>query len=229
MKQYTFYFHILAALVVFGITSCESPVKLTSMKNVHNTTQVSRVVVMPLFENIDNLKPFEQTLVKFFNDKGLKSIGSLEFLKPGIKYPIDDIKRKCDSLGADAILLFAFEGVDKKESYTAPASYNADYYNSYGGYWGGGSWGTATYNTGSVGISVSGYTGGNDGTGGAWHTKITLHLSSNLYTKGSKDALWSGKIDLVNPEYLDEAAIQIGQRIYSDWKSEKILKSEKAK
>jgi hypothetical protein len=229
MKKSILYSGILVLLLSIGITSCTSPIKMTGMKNVNIQSEVSKVVVMPLFEKIENVKPFEETMVTYFKGKGLAAIGSLEFLKPGVKYPINDIKHKCDSLGADAILIFNFEGLDKKENYTAPASYNADYYNSYGGYWGGGTWGTSYYTNGNVGIAVSGYGGGNDGTGGEYHTKITLHLSSKLFVKGSKDPLWTGQIELTNPQYLDEAAIQIGSSILADWKSSKILKSNPGK
>jgi len=102
---------LLAGIVL--ISSCEAPVNLTSWKNPQNNSQISKVVVMPLFEKLEYMKPFEASMVSYFNDQGLKSIGSLSFLNPNVKVSIDVIKQKCDSLGADGILVFLYQGTDK--------------------------------------------------------------------------------------------------------------------
>jgi len=162
------------------------------------------------------MKPFEQSMVSYFNNKGLKSIGSLEFLNPNTKYPINDIKRKCDSLGADAILLFVYEGTEKSENYVPPTTYYAGGYGGYGGYWGGGYWG-------------GGYYGGTMTTGGYWSTTSVVKLTAMLYVKGSKDALWTGSISVTDPRYIDQVATAIGQYIYTDWQKENILKNTKTK
>jgi len=87
------------------LTSCGVSTTLQSWKSPEIKTGISKVVIMPMFNKIEYAKPFEQAMSSYFNGKGLKSIGSLEFLNPDIKYTIADIKRKCDSLGADAILV----------------------------------------------------------------------------------------------------------------------------
>jgi hypothetical protein len=204
---------LLAIAIMAGaflLQSCEATSTLTSWKNPDNKAQVSKVVVMPLFEKLEYLKPFEQSIVATFISKGLKSSGSLEFLNPTVQYPIDVIKHRCDSLGADAILIFIYQGADKTESYIPPTTYYAGGYGGYGGYWGGGYWG--------------GYGGTVATTGGYWTTDVVLNLTAKLYVKGSKDPVWTGEIKIPNPEYIDQVANSVAQNIYSDWKKDNLLK-----
>lgn len=208
MNRLLFAITILAG--TFLLQSCQAPSTLTSWKNPDIKGQVSKVVVMPLFEKLEYLKPFEQTMVTSFNNKGLKAAGSLEFLNPTTKYPIDVIKHRCDSLGADAILIFIYQGADKSESYVPPTTYYSGGYGGYGGYWGGGYWG-------GYGTTVT-------TTGGYWTTNVVLNLTAKLYVKGSKDPVWTGEIKIPNPEYIDQVASNIAQNIYVDWKKENLIK-----
>ena len=210
MKK-TLFCGLLLVGAVFFLTRCETPLTLTTIKNPEINAQVSKVAVMPLFEKLEYLKPFEQNVVSCFNSKGLKAIGSLEFLNPQKKYEINDIKRKCDSLGADAILLFIYEGTDKTESYIPPTTYYTGYYGGYGGYWGGGYWG-------------GGYYGATMTTGGYWETNSVVNLTAKLYVKGSKDPLWTGYIKVTNPKYIDQAGHMVGGTIFADWKKENLVK-----
>jgi len=53
MKKIVFFFGVLAAAALFLLSSCEAPITLTSWKNPENKSQVSKVVVMPLFESLN--------------------------------------------------------------------------------------------------------------------------------------------------------------------------------
>ena len=208
--------------IAFLLTSCGAAVTLTTWKNPESKAQVSKVAVMPLFEKIEFMKPFEQSMVAVFNSKGLKSVGSLTFLNPSIKYPIDEIKHRCDSLGVDAILIFTYQGMDKTESYIPPTTYYTGGYGGYGGYWGGGYWG------GYSGGYYGGYYGGGvTTTGGYWTSSTTIKLTSKLYVKGSKDALWTGEITVTDPEYVDQVAHTLAMNIYGDWQKQNLLKFAK--
>lgn len=219
MKTAKLYFGLLAVVAAFMLNSCVSPVTLTSWKNPDNKSQISNVVIMPLFDKLEYMKPFEQSVVAYFDKQGLKSIASLDFLNPNIKYPIDVIKKKCDSLGADGVLVFVYKGTDKSESYIPPTTY---YDGGFGGYWGGGYWGGGFYGGGFYG--GGGYYGGAVSTGGYWTTTSVVNLQASLYTKGTKDALWTGQITVTDPQYVDESAVNIAQDIFSDWQSYGILK-----
>jgi hypothetical protein len=212
MKKINPFLTFIALVSLFLVTSCETPVVLTSWKNPATTNQVSKVVVMPLFEKLEYMKPFEQAMVNYFTSRGLKSIGSLDFLNPTIQYPINDIKKKCDSLGADAILLFVYQGTDKSESYVPPTTYYTGYYGGYGGYWGGGYWG----GYGAV------YTDG-----GYWTSTSVVHLTAKLYMKGSQEPVWTGELSITDPTYIDKTAYHIGQYIYSDWVTQKLIRTTK--
>jgi hypothetical protein len=224
MKSNNLFSAIPIIAIAFMLTSCGAPVTLTSWKNPEINAQVSKVAVMPLFEKIEYMKPFEQSMVAYFTSRGLKSVGSLSFLNPTVKYPIDVIKRNCDSLGVDAILIFTYQGMDKTESYVPPTTYYTGGYGGYGGYWGGGYWG------GYAGGYYGGYYGGTVTTGGYWTTSTTLNLTAKLYVKGSKDALWTGEITVTDPEYVDQVAHAMASYIYGDWQKDNLIKfPEKAK
>jgi len=204
---------ILVFSAAFIVLSCGTPLTITTWKNPSLSNQVTKVAVMPMFEQLKYLKPFETSIVQVFNEKGLKAIGSLGFLNPEKKYEINDIKRKCDSLGADAMLVFIYEGVDKTESYVAPTTYYTGYYGGYGGYYGGGYWG-GYYATPTM------------TTGGYWETSSTFKLKADLYVKGSKDPLWTGYIQVTDPTHIDQTGYMVGSTIYSDWKKEKLIKNQ---
>jgi hypothetical protein len=216
MKTGKIYFGLLAVIAVFLLTSCGSPVTLTSWKNPDNKSLVSKVVIMAMFEKLEYLKPFEQSMDAYFEKQGLKSFYSLEFLNPNIKYPIDDIKRKCDSLGADAILVFVYKGTDKTENYVPETTYVTG---GYGGYWGGGYWGGGYY-----GGYYGGAYGGTTTTGGYWTTTAVVNIKANLYIKGSKDAAWTGDITITDPQYIDQSATNVARYIYEDWQKYGLLK-----
>lgn len=219
MKTGKIYLGLMAVVAAFMLTSCGSPVTLTSWKNPDNKSQISKLVVMPLFDKLEYMKPFEQSVDAYFEKQGLKSIGSLDFLNPNVKYSIDEIKRKCDSLGADGILVFVYKGTDKSESYVPPTTYVTG---GYGGYWGGGYWGGGFYGGGFYG--GGGYYGGAVSTGGYWTTTSVVNLKASLYTHGSKDALWTGDITVTDPQYVDQSAVNIAQNIFADWQKYGLLK-----
>jgi hypothetical protein len=205
---------LLTGILGLLLNSCVTPVSMNTWKNPEYKSQVSKVVIMPVFGNVDNIKTFENTMVMCFNNYGLKGIGSLEFLDFNTTYPINVIKHRCDSLGADAILLFNYKGTEKSESYIPPTNYYMDGYGGYGGYWGGGYWG------GYSGVMT---------TGGYWTSNTVVSLQAKLYVKDSKDAVWTADIEVTNAQELDKAANNIGIDIISSWQKAKILKSEQVK
>jgi hypothetical protein len=229
MKTRKFYFGFSTLLIAFLLTACVSPVTLTTWKNPDSKVQISKVVVIPLFEKLEYMKPFEQSVDAYFNKQGLKSIGSLDFLNPNIKYPIDVVKHKCDSLGADGVLVFAYKGTETNESYIPETTITTGN-TGFGGYWGGGYWGGGYYgNAYGTAYYGGGYVEGNTATtttssGGYWTTTSIIRLKASLYVHGSKGALWTGEISLEDPKYVDLAADMIARQIYSDFKKYGLLK-----
>ena len=221
MKATKIYFSLLAVVAAFVITSCGSPVTLTSWKNPADNSKISKVVVMPLFDKLEYMKPFEQSMDAWFSSQGLKALGSLDILNPNIKYTVSDIKKKCDSLGADAILVFVYKGTDKSESYVPPTTYTTGGFGGSwgGGYWGGGHWGGGDF-YGGAGFDA----GSTVTTGCYWTTTSVVNLKASLYTKSSKDAIWTGDITVTDPNYVDQSATTIAQDIYADWQKYNLLK-----
>jgi len=228
MNAKKLFFGLSAVVAAFVLFSCASPVQMTSWTNPAVKAQISNVVVMPLFDKLEYIKPFEQSMDAYFNSKGLKSMGSLSFLNPNVKYTIDEIKQKCDSLGADGILVFNYTGTNKTENYVPPTTYSTG---MYGGYWGGGYWGAGNYGGYYGGYyGGPGYYGGNVvTTGGYWTTTSVVNLKASLYTKASEDAVWTGDISITDPNYVDQAATIVAQDVYSDWLKNGLLKFAPAK
>ncbi len=221
MKTSKIYFSLLAVLAAFVITSCGSPVTMTSWKNPADNSKISKVVVMPLFDKLEYMKPFEQSMDAYFNTQGLKALGSLDMLNPNVKYAVSDIKKKCDSLGADAILVFVYKGTDKSESYVPPTTYTTG---GFGGSWGGGYWGGGHWGGGGFYGGGGFDTGSTVTTGGYWTTTSVVNLKASLYTKNSKDAIWTADITVTDPNYVDQSATTIAQDIYADWQKYNLLK-----
>jgi len=228
MNTRKIYFGLLAVVIAFVVTSCGSPITVTSWKNPAVNAQISNVAVMPLFEKLEYMKPFEQAMVVYFNSQGLKAIGSLDFLNPNIKYSVDEIKHKCDSLGVDAILVFNYTGTDKTEDYVPPTTYTTG---NFGGYWGGGYWGGGYYGGYGGGYyGGPGYYGGSTvTTGGYWTTTSVVNLKSSLYTKATQGAVWTADISITDPNYVDQAATTVAKDIFSDFQQKNMLKFAPAK
>jgi len=201
---------VMAAFIstIFILTACQSPVTLTSWKSPNDQSVISNVAVIPLFNKLEYTKPFEQSVVTYFRSQGLKSIGSLDFLNPTVKYTIEQLEKKIDSLGADGVLVFTYKGTDTSKSYVPPT-----YTGGWGaGYWGGPYWGGGYWNSGVV-------------TGGYWVTTSTVNLKADLYVKSSQEAVWTGDITVTDPNYVDKAATLIAQDVYNNWVKDNLVKS----
>jgi len=195
----------LAVMAMLLLASCESPIALTSWKNPDDHTQVSKVAVIPLFNKLEYVKPFEQAMCAYFNQQGLKSIGSLEFLNPARSYTVGQVKAKIDSIGADAVLIFKYTGTDKEANYVP-----ATYYGGYGSYWG---WGGPYY-------------GGGVYSGGYWTTTSTVNVKSVMYdVRSTQGALWTADISVTDMQYVDQASQQLAQKIYADWQNYGLIKA----
>ncbi len=199
MKKLKFSAGITGFIALMLLISCVSPITLTSWKDPNDHSKISKVIVFPLFSKLEYVKPFEQSMCAYFNQQGLRSMGSLDFLSPSKTYTVDQIKQKIDSLGADAVLIFKYTGTDKEADYV-PATY-------YGGWGGGWGWG-------------GGFYGGGVYTGGYWSTTSTVNIKSVLYNvKKSDGAVWTAEISVTDPQYVDQSAMQLSQKIYADWVS----------
>ncbi|MEI6899795.1 MAG: hypothetical protein WCL00_07955 [Bacteroidota bacterium] len=211
MKPVKILFSLAILATTFFLLSCSSNITMTGWKNPADNTKLSKILVMPYFEKLEFSKPFEQSMCSYFNSKGLKSMGSLELLNPNIKYSIESIKRKCDSLGIDAILYFSYQGTDKSQEYVPPTTYVSGGY-GYGGYWGGGYWGGGYYGTTYA------------STGGYWMTTKVVNLHATLFTRTSqKEGMWTAEIAITDPQYVDQSAYSLAQYIYSEWNKDGMI------
>jgi len=141
MKQMktSFALIICIATVLF---SCSTPVGLSSWKNPQASSQVSKIVIMGLFDKLNYIRPFEEQATTYFNSQNTKSIKSLDFLAPFQQYSNAELAGKLDSIGADGLLLVSYKGTDVSVNTTS------GFYGGYRGWYGGGGqvWTTSTVN-----------------------------------------------------------------------------------
>jgi len=211
MKKQTILLTGFAIVALFLITAC-SPVTLTSCKNPKVNEQISKVVVWGMFNKLDYEKPFEDGMISYFNEKGLKAIAALDFLNPNQKYEMPQLEKMVDSVGADAILIFAYKGTDKTQDYVPPTTtvYPDYYYNYYGFY----NWYYPFYAPGYDVVTTGGY----------WVTTTTVNLTANLYANSNNLLIWTASVSITDPQYVDQAGIDIARSIYQDWIQNDLLK-----
>jgi hypothetical protein len=211
MKKQTILLTGFAIVALFLITAC-SPVTLTSWKNPKVNEQISKVVVWGMFNKLDYEKPFEDGMISYFNEKGLKAIAALDFLNPNQKYEMPQLEKMVDSVGADAILIFAYKGTDKTQDYVPPTTtvYPDYYYNYYGFY----NWYYPFYAPGYDVVTTGGY----------WVTTTTVNLTANLYANSNNLLIWTASVSITDPQYVDQAGIDIARSIYQDWIQNDLLK-----
>ncbi len=211
MKKQLFLTVAISVAFLFLLNSC-SNITLTSWKNPKENAQVSRIVVWAMFNKLEFQKPMEQAMVSYFNSKGLKTTESLDFLRPDTKYELTQLEQKLDSLGVDGLLLITYKGTEKHENYVPPTTtvYPDFYYNYYSYYnWGYPYWG-AGYSTVT--------------TGGYWTTTSVVNLQANLYTNSNNGLLWTGSIQVTDPQYIDEVSYNLAKYIYADLQKNGLIK-----
>ena len=67
MKRSTINFGIIAILFVIMLSSCGTPVTLTTWKNPADNSKISKVVVIAMFNKLEYIKPFEQSTAAYFD------------------------------------------------------------------------------------------------------------------------------------------------------------------
>ena len=81
---------VLALMLILLFSGC-SPVSMTSWVNPKEHEQVSKIAVWGMFDKLEFQKPFEQTVAKYLNDKGIKAIEALSIIAPNKKYHLAEL------------------------------------------------------------------------------------------------------------------------------------------
>jgi hypothetical protein len=201
---------IAASIIVlaFIVTSCETPLKMTTWTNPKGGLQVSKIAVWGMFDKLEYQKTFEQCVTSYINSHGLKAIEMLSVLTPGQKYSEAQLEKLYDSTGVDGILMVTYEGTDKNEKYIPQTAYvsSYDYY----------AWGYPMYGYGSSVVTTGGY----------WSVSSVVNLRANLYHKNKKDLLWSGEISVTDPKYIDQVSYKIASNVIADWQKNNLIKGK---
>jgi hypothetical protein len=204
-------------LFLVFLSSCSPPVTLVGWKNPEEKQTVSKVVVWAMFKRLEYQKPYEEASASLLNSKGLKGIEALKLINPAKKYELPELEKIFGDAGADAVLIFNYTGLDKTSDYVEPTTtYYPSYYGNFYNYY---SWGYDGY--------ASGYNNNTVTTGGYEITTTVISLTANLYSIADKNLLWTGKITITDPQYVDLSATAVMKNIYSEWVKEKLVKTTK--
>ena len=204
------------------LLSCAPPVTLTGWKNPEKNQAVSKIVVWAMFKRLEYQKPFEEASATLLNSKGLKGVEALKLISPTKKYELPELEKIFGNAGADAVLIFNYTCMDQTSDYVEPTTtYYPDYYGSYYNYY---SWGYDRYASAYTGLSGAGNT---VTTGGYEVTTTVVNLTANLYSTSDKTLLWTGKITITDPQYVDKSASAVMRNIYSEWVKDKLVKTTK--
>ncbi len=206
MKKRIAQFSAFIILGAFIITAC-SPVRMTTWVNPKEHLKTSKVVVLALFDKMDYVRSFEQTVASYLNSNGMVAVEANTLLNPVKQHSREEMKSKFDSIGADAVLLVTYTGTDKKESYvqTANPMYPDYYYNYYSFY----TWGYPMVST------------------GYWTTTTVVNLRANLYHTSNADLLWSGTLKLTNPKDVESISQYIATAVLADWQKNMLINDKK--
>ena len=174
--------------------ACSTPIELTSWKDPNQNKQVSKLVVLALFDKLTNIQSMEDAVSSYFTSQGTQTIEALTFMVPFKQYSVDEVQKKMDSLGADGLMIITPKGTDVS-IYSQPT-----YYGFYRGYWGGM----------AAGTSIS--------------TSTTYNLRANLYTTKGDGLLWTGDIAVTDPNDVGSSMRAIAQKMFADLVQKNIVK-----
>jgi hypothetical protein len=188
---------LLSGIILFMVLFSCTTVNLTSWKDPSISTQVNKVFVLALFERLEFTTSFENNATSYLTSKGMQSLKSLDYFAPNQQFTVDELKAKLNSLGVDALLVFAPKGVDKSVNYTPP---------TYSGFYGG-------YRGGYYNVSP-----------GYYSESSTYHIQANLYSVADEKLMWTGDLNTTDPGSVEAAVYEISKEIYQDWVKNQIIK-----
>ena len=191
---------------ISGINNVKTEVSITSYINPNVFGQVSKVIIIPLFAKLEDVKPFEDALCSFFAKKGLQSIGSLSLLSTSESYSTNVITSKFNESGVDAVMILKVSSISagSTQSKISLPSNAYSLTEGYGSFW---DW------------------GGNVNKSGQWLNNQSVYLSAYLYLlKESGKLQWFAEIKIDNPQTAEQSAVVIAKKMYKDLKENALIK-----
>lgn len=206
MKTRYFFSAFAIAFVALFLSAC-SPVTMTSWTSpkLDPAFKVKTMVVWAMFDKMEYEKPFEEAIAEYLNSKGIKTLPALQVLEPKKKYTYEELEEIFTKAGANAALIFTYQGKETTESYVPPSTtvypgYYNNYYSYYnygwGGYWGG-----------SAVTTTPGY----------WTESTTVSVEAALYANSTDDLAYTASIQITDPDNIQSIAYDIAKKLYSDW------------
>ncbi len=192
-----FFFLLLLAM---GLASCATRTTLETNWALPSAEgeDFTKLAVIGILKNEKESTAFESAVAEKFDKHGVQTVPGFTFMEGKKKLSKEEMEKRVNSTGADAVLIFKVIAVDTSNHYVPPTAYISPdvfpydwwwdddywgYYNpypySYWGYW---------YPAMQV-VTSPGY----------WETSQTYVVESSLYRTSDQKLVWTGVSDTYDP------------------------------
>jgi hypothetical protein len=186
--------------VVLGLASCATRTTMETNWVLPGAEGEAfrKLAVIGILRHDKESTAFESAVAEKFDAKGVKTIPGFTFMEGKKKLSREEMEKRVNGTGAEALLIFKVIAVDKSHHYVPPTAYISPdlfpydwwwdddywgYYNpypySYWGYW---------YPAMQV-VTTPGY----------WETSKTFVVESTLYRTSDQRMVWTGVSDTYDP------------------------------
>ena len=213
--------NLIIILTAVCLTACTPGTQITgSWKNNDAqaaATHIGAILVTALTPRVNARQSIENDLARALEEKGYKTIKSMEVLPPtftdGGKPDKEELLSRIGNAGADAILTVAL--IDEEtESRYVPG--NAGYapmprFGYYGTFWG-------YYNTWYPTLYSPGY----------YEDDKVYFIETNLYDADTEELLWSAQSETYNPTSLPDFASEFAEAVVSRMQKDDLLNPDRS-
>lgn len=197
---------IIGFLTIMLLSGCATTTQLTSSwKETGVSKDIGKVLVIGKSEKLVVRRQYEDTLVRYLNDKGVNAVSAASILPTGKKLERADIEAAVKEHGFDSVLVTRVTGKDKELAYVPGMTYVAPqgYYNNFYNYYGHG--GPIVHEPGYV------------------YTETVVTLETNLYDTRDAKLVWAIATETVNPEKINRDIESIAKLIIEQLKIDGLI------
>lgn len=201
---------VTVALVAALVAGCNKGARTTiplSWKNPSfSGTTFKKLFVIGVGEDGAARRLFEDTFAKAIATEGAAAQASWGVLPKSDKLTEDEIANAIRGGDFDGVLITHLLSVDQDKEYVPPSTYSVP---------------TGTYGYGYYGYYGASYEMVHQP--GYYKTNTTFRVETNLFSVATKELVWSGRSDTVNPESLTDVIDSMTAAVAKKLKEEKLI------
>lgn len=196
-------------LCLFILSGCASTKFTATWKSdqVTNALQAEKIFVWVVAEKLASRQATENEIVRMFESSGIDAKSSLTLLGPSFRpdsNKTEEIRQSLLQDGFDGALVLSVLDVEQSERYVQGSTYPTGFYGGYG-------WGYYYPYYGRV--YEPGY----------YTTTTTVFLITDVYDLETKELLWTGQSESLDPSNLNSFVKQYSKSLRAQLKKEDVL------